>query len=1089
MPQSGEHQSSLPIAALVVTALAAGGFFALQEPLSSLRHKERVNTLSSDAVQENVDARLWQDPMQVVHSDWNRLVSHVADKGQLPPSAVLPQTIGDMRTLSKVADPDNNQLRIVVMMPGNPYADDAEHRRRQRYALVSALSASGYNPRFGDRIGYFIAPGMKEQPTSSTKFERVCTDPITERWLCPLPDKPLIVGFESFTPDYDGGIGGWKEVMVLWLSRRELGQKPLQKLLALTDFFKPGNPNQVETVLLGPDDSGGLIEMFNESDNVSDDNDEAGRYCKQALAFEDDARAYLLDHKHRPAANDSQTSGSPATAEFSSDDRGQDDQSTDNSCDQTTAHQDSTDGRRDIHILSPRSTVPLDILFPTDEFTGLTSVQGDEKIAAEMNVISFHTVLSRDDVVIANIIDELRKRGLNDCRSASGIAVVSEIDSSYGRALPEVVQQVIEDQMGCKIFVHAFGYLRGVDGELPPSSAVADSAAALERVAANTTQNSGNALSFATGTPDRAAGVAQTDYIRRLADHIAQRHVALSENDNVGFRAIGILGTDVYDKQLILHALRDRLPAVTFFTTDLDARLNAPDEFRWSRNLLIGSAYGLTPPEAKIEAAPLRDSYQMAFFLATKLALTVNSIDRSPALFAEQATPPPPRLFEIGRSGAIDITVCDAACLQKSASFGVIGWVRYAGGIGEQLARTLFLVSPLLVLAMVSLGIKMTIAEERCKNRIWAKKRSFYLSFFAAVVIATILWSWDSSDLEPWLLTEGISSVPTLMLHVTSIVYSLCFVLIVWGRIKQSNTDCEDHFQLIDKKGRAELKAWHIFQTGWTDDTWLGQWVRKTDEARDAKIQPPCSAKKIWLRYRRLGKGWSRALRVLPVTFFWTVVVSLVLSQDANPLLARDIQGVLDVVRILTVFFVLGVIFLCVDSLRLGRHLIRALAFHDLGDWCNETNDDDCLDGRVGRLWRKMELIVMHSELLNPFLVLPFILLFLLILARLTLFEGWIWTPGLIAVYLGFSIYLLVRALLYQREAVQARDSIIDRLERLRIVQADEDVLVRRTEFVLEEIRAIHHGAFVPWTRHPIVQSIIVPTGGVGVLSLFGMLA
>ena len=104
-----------------------------------------------------------------------------------------------------------------------------------------------------------------------------------------------------------------------------------------------------------------------------------------------------------------------------------------------------------------------------------------------------------------------------------------------------------------------------------------------------------------------AFGEAQLDYVRRLADHIAH-DLAYPEDDSggngssdeeraeLGGRpvAVGILGSDVYDKLLVLEALRDRLPRATFFTTDLDARLSHPDLYRRTRNLIVGSAYGLT---------------------------------------------------------------------------------------------------------------------------------------------------------------------------------------------------------------------------------------------------------------------------------------------------------------------------------------------------------------------------------------------------------------------------------------------------------------------------------------------------------------
>ena len=59
-------------------------------------------------------------------------------------------------------------------------------------------------------------------------------------------------------------------------------------------------------------------------------------------------------------------------------------------------------------------------------------------------------------------------------------------------------------------------------------------------------------------------------------------------------KAIGVVGTDFYDKYLVLQALRQRFPDVIFFTTDLDARFLHPDNFKWTRNLIVASNFGLS---------------------------------------------------------------------------------------------------------------------------------------------------------------------------------------------------------------------------------------------------------------------------------------------------------------------------------------------------------------------------------------------------------------------------------------------------------------------------------------------------------------
>ena len=69
-----------------------------------------------------------------------------------------------------------------------------------------------------------------------------------------------------------------------------------------------------------------------------------------------------------------------------------------------------------------------------------------------------------------------------------------------------------------------------------------------------------------------------------------------------------------------MEALRDALPNAIFFTTPLDSRLAHPDEWRWTRNLLVGSPFGLTLREEYQDVPPFRESDQTAFYTATLLA-------------------------------------------------------------------------------------------------------------------------------------------------------------------------------------------------------------------------------------------------------------------------------------------------------------------------------------------------------------------------------------------------------------------------------------------------------------------------------------
>src|SRR5262249_38031016 len=152
---------------------------------------------------------------------------------------------------------------------------------------------------------------------------------------------------------------------------------------------------------------------------------------------------------------------------------------------------------------------------------------------------------------------------------------------------------------------------------------------------------------------ERADGTGQFDYLRRLAARIELKNYA----------AIGVLGSDTYDKLLVLQAIRPWAKQALVFTTHLDARLLHPEEFQWAHNLFVASAFALRlAAGVQRSTPPFRDTDQAGALLATRLALEESSIDaqRLKSLLGK------PRLFEIGRTDAWEVTpvapVTVAAC-------------------------------------------------------------------------------------------------------------------------------------------------------------------------------------------------------------------------------------------------------------------------------------------------------------------------------------------------------------------------------------------------------------------------------------------
>src|SRR5262249_4248934 len=218
--------------------------------------------------------------------------------------------------------------------------------------------------------------------------------------------------------------------------------------------------------------------------------------------------------------------------------------------------------------------------------------------------------------------------------------------------------------------LHCYSYLRGLDGTVPHPHAEAKT----DKSQAPSGIQSADELAAVREALERPEGNGQLDYLRRLADSLDVLEAQLGSDCGAWARfrnrcrrivAIGVLGSDVYDKLLVLQALRPRFPDVIFFTTDLDAVLVHPTQVQWTRNVVIASAFGLRLAESLQQAIPpFRDSYQTATFMATLGALGrlpasgqgVISADGESTIF-DSSIAPPVRLFEVGREGAFDLSV------------------------------------------------------------------------------------------------------------------------------------------------------------------------------------------------------------------------------------------------------------------------------------------------------------------------------------------------------------------------------------------------------------------------------------------------
>jgi hypothetical protein len=231
----------------------------------------------------------------------------------------------------------------------------------------------------------------------------------------------------------------------------------------------------------------------------------------------------------------------------------------------------------------------------------------------------FHNWITPDERLATIISEELSNRMPCPLPDTNNVVVLlSEQDTYYGRKLADALTYELVTNQVCADTNHVwqFSYLRGLDGSKPQAEAqdqspvLADTPEAALQTAMEQQQGG-----------ERADGDSQMDYILRLGEFLKKRDKKMEQQGHGRIIAFGIVGSDTYDKLILLQALRHKFPEALFFTTDLDASLWTSKELSYTRGLIVGSAWPVNPVineanprPATQQFAPFRGDYQTAIF-------------------------------------------------------------------------------------------------------------------------------------------------------------------------------------------------------------------------------------------------------------------------------------------------------------------------------------------------------------------------------------------------------------------------------------------------------------------------------------------
>jgi hypothetical protein len=1081
---------------ILAALVSASALFFPPFPALDMRPRSAEPLVHETASVQDVDARMWQDPFEVIAravknpQDPNYCNDHVSHCS--PP-------IDQLRN-SKQLEADENPVLLGVSVPGGPYPEDQEARRRTRYAVVSGLDVVNYVPNNARGIGYYVLQRQHDDA---------------------MPP-PAIIPFELF--EAKSAATPKKKIAVLWLNEDLAAGQPLLhfcRLLQRVDHQSQGMQ------VIGPRFSDTLRDLVKEVNGSTTTSDGVPDVCGSVSASLKRTNFYAY----------------AATVE-----------------DRALLTGLNISDKKNIHDFLESKNIHL-----------------------------FRTVAT-DDVLARALVSELALRGVKpDAEDEWHIALISEWDTYYGQTFPCTLQGSFKNDNGVPCaaggkdlpWVHRFTYLRGLDGALPESQKVDP-----PKGQGEDEKHSADKSPSDTKASDLPFGNGQFDYLRRLTGDLKSLDEELKSRNPRGISAIGVLGTDVFDKLQVLRALRFEFRDAIFFTTDLDEAFTIESNRKWTRNLIVASSFGPELERAFQGAIPpFRDSYQTAAFLSTQLAVLDAPVPPKAApqdcgggagstntslkiLYGATATAPVtasatnndqpkpwpamdeqgrilqwlkhPLVFEVERSGSLlhmprnaeQIQVNSKDCEKQNQSIAseYERKLKCANDI-QPLNRDLFPSIDRRVRLGLSfffgLGLffvlRKAIAYKAILNRL-RKKSHFgqaswsltfadftygtYLFFLFLVVLLGVFlfalgfgWPWLAAwltgygDGEPMILSEGISLWPSIALRLFLMVISLFLIFLAWAQLDSNLNELAGEIRSKTSPGVMIRSYNNDIKNKYRSIFYK---ICKCFIVRPILGQSSATLYNIdtaWEQFVIQGRPFARFCRVGLCVLLMIGLCYILFSMYGLPInhgrsdIARTIYGLLTLFDVLLMFFL---IFFVVDATYFCFIFVRQLAKGPTL-WPEKTRTffksklgfDDSLapKGKHNVLddWIDLYFIAKRTDCINTLIYYPFAVIALMMVSRSAVFGDFPLSPPILITQ-GVSVAIVIGCAIALNRVAEDSRNVAKRHLMDEIIKAkgSEKSHPGQWESLLDDVKTLQEGAFRPFWQQPIVGAVLLPLSSVG---------
>src|SRR5262245_42338069 len=158
MADNDKRKIDIPWATVLPLIAVLAGVIVQYKPLVSERPAVPSEKSAPVIAEQDVDARLWQDPIGVAQKQ-KALLDEQIEKGVVKKGSAESHDISALMDLlrERAGKYPGNVLLLAAMLDAGPYSEQAESRLRARQAVLEGLSESGFVPIDGEHIGFVTA--------------------------------------------------------------------------------------------------------------------------------------------------------------------------------------------------------------------------------------------------------------------------------------------------------------------------------------------------------------------------------------------------------------------------------------------------------------------------------------------------------------------------------------------------------------------------------------------------------------------------------------------------------------------------------------------------------------------------------------------------------------------------------------------------------------------------------------------------------------------------------------------------------------------------------------------------------------------